>query len=54
MASYDHAREQGQFPARTVRRNSAAGTPLYFEVDDHGMEHRLMADYNRRHGISQW
>ena len=54
LASYERARDEGKFPARTVKRNSAAGTPVYVEVDDYGMEHRLMAEYSRRHGLSGW
>jgi hypothetical protein len=53
LASYERARDEGKFPARTVKRNSAQGTPVYVEADDYGTEHRLMAEYNRRHGLSQ-
>ena len=53
LASYERARDEGKFPARTIKRNSAGGTPVYIEADDHGMEHRLLADYNRRHGLSR-
>jgi hypothetical protein len=53
LASYERARDEGKFPARTVRRNSAAGTPVYIEADEYGMEHRLLSDYNRRHGVSK-
>ena len=52
MASFDRARN-GQMPARTVRRNSRGGVPLYFEANDSGMQERLMAEYDRRHGLSQ-
>lgn len=54
LASYERARDHGQFPARTVRRNSAGGTPVYFQADEYGMQHRLMADYNRRRGLADW
>ena len=54
LASYERARDEGNFPARTVKRNSAGGTPVYVEADDYGMEHRLMAEYSRRHGLSGW
>jgi hypothetical protein len=53
LASYERARDEGKFPARTIKRNSAGGTPVYIEADDYGMEHRLLADYNRRHGLSR-
>ena len=52
MASAEKAKA-GKVPAKTIRRLSRGGVPVYFEVDTAGLEYRLVGEYSRRHGLSE-
>lgn len=43
----------GESLDRVVSSFSAKGQPLIFEANDRGLEYRLKAEYDRRHGLSR-
>lgn len=52
IGSWDAARA-GKPPTTTASGFSAQGQRVLFETDNAGMTQRLMAEYDKRHGVSR-